>query len=317
MGKHFKNEYMFKIAWAQMPLSEEKLKTIPYSHRVRPYLLCMDMGDYYYAFPTTSKIYDNNFRYENEKVLINGMASLVRIHGLYKLPKANLLEIPRVVSSVYSNEIVKKINACMKYFTYPTEFIEFFSKKDYYLEENDLVEYNGSLYLIINSDYKSFFLHKVYTFPVNNSVMIELDGSKFYVDISKIYNINKDENLTYYTRVNQCSLDRIDIKTWLLDRLVLRNQKDYTKIKNLNPGMVIDTFIGGESVRMVILENSKNEIKAIYGSASNTYSNYQFGCFSYDSISTYMIFSTLSDERFSKLRDKHIRNEINKKKTYE
>lgn len=49
---------MFKIAWVQMPLSEERLKTIPYSHRVRPYLLCMDMRDYYYAFPTTSKIYD-------------------------------------------------------------------------------------------------------------------------------------------------------------------------------------------------------------------------------------------------------------------
>ena len=317
MGKHFKNEYMFKIAWAQMPLSEERLKTIPHNHRVRPYLLCMDMGDYYYAFPTTSKIYDNKYRYENEKVLIDGTTSLVRIHGLYKLPKENLLEIPRVVLRVYSNEIIKKINACMKYITYPTEFIEFFSEKDYYLEENDLVEYNGSLYLIINSDYKSFFLHRVYTFPVNNSVMIELDGSKFYVDISKIYNINKDENPTYYTRVNQCSLDRIDIKTWLLDKPILKNQKDYTKIKNLKPGMVIDTFFGGESVRMVILENNNNEIKALYGDVCTTYSNYQLGCFPYDSISLYMIFSTLSDERFYKLRDKHIRNEINKKKTYE
>ena len=46
MGKHFKNEYMFKIAWAQMPLSEERLKTIPHNHRIRIYLLCMDMGDY-------------------------------------------------------------------------------------------------------------------------------------------------------------------------------------------------------------------------------------------------------------------------------
>lgn len=157
----------------------------------------------------------------------------------------------------------------------------------------------------------------MYPFPVDNSVMIELDGSKFYVDISKIYNIDKDKNPTYYTRVNQCSLDGIDIKTWLLDRPILRNQKDYTKIKNLKPGMVIDTFFGGKSVRMVILENNNNEIKALYGDASDTYSNYQLGCFPYDSISSYMIFSTLSDERFSKLRDKHIRNEINKKKTYE
>lgn len=81
--------------------------------------------------------------------------------------------------------------------------------------------------------------------------------------------------------------------------------------------MVIDTFFGGESVRMVILENSKNEIKTLYGSASDTYSNYQLGCFPYDSISSYMIFSTLSDERFYKLRDKHIKKEINKKKKYE
>ena len=81
--------------------------------------------------------------------------------------------------------------------------------------------------------------------------------------------------------------------------------------------MVIDTFFGGESVRMVILENNNNEIKALYGDVCTTYSNYQLGCFPYDSISSYMIFSTLSDERFYKLRDKHIRNEINKKKTYE
>lgn len=317
MGKHFKNQFAFKIAWAQMPLSEEQLKAIPHSHRVRPYLLCMDMGDYYYAFPTTSKIYDNKYRYENEKVLINGMSSLVRIHELYILPKENLLEIPRVVSRVYSNEIIKKINACMKYGKYPTEFMEFFSKKDYYLEETDIIEYMGSLYLIINSDYKSFFLHRVYPFPVDNSVMIELDGSKFYVDISKIYNIDKDKNPTYYTRVNQCSLDGIDIKTWLLDRPILRNQKDYTKVKNLMPGMIIDTFFDGESVRMIILEKKSNEIKAMYGDASDTYSNYQLGCFPYDSISSYMIFGTLSDERFSKLRDKHIRKEINKKKTYE
>lgn len=316
-NKHYKNEYMFKIAWAQMPLSEEQLKAIPHNHRVRPYLLCMDMGDYYYAFPTTSKIYDNNFRYENEKVLINGMSSLVRIHELYKLPKENLLEIPRVVSRVYTNEIIKKINACMKYIKYPTEFIEFFSGKEYDLEESDIIEHIGSLYLIINSDYKNFFLHRVYTFPVDNSVMIELDGAKYYVDISRIYNINKDKNPTYYTRVNQCSLDRMDIRSWLLDRPTLRNQKDYTKIKNLIPGMVIDTFFDGESVRMIILENSGNEIKALYGDVCTTYSNYQLGSFSYDSISTYMIFSTLVDERFYKLRDKHIRKEINKKKTYE
>ena len=137
------------------------------------------MGDYYYAFPTTSKIYDNKYRYENEKVLINGMSSLVRIHELYILPKENLLEIPRVVS--------------------------------------------------------------------------------------RMYNINKDKILTYYTRINQCSLDRIDICSWLLDRPILKNQKDYTKVKNLMPGMVIDTFFGGESVRMVILENNNNEIKALYG----------------------------------------------------
>lgn len=245
------------------------------------------------------------------------MSSLVRIHALYKLPKENLLEIPRVVSRVYSNEIIKKINACMKYGKYPTEFMEFFSKKDYYLEETDIIEYMGSLYLIINSDYKSFFLHRVYPFPVDNSVMIELDGSKFYVDISKIYNIDKDKNPTYYTRVNQCSLDGIDIKTWLLDRPILRNQKDYTKVKNLMLGMIIDTFFDGESVRMIILEKKSNEIKAIYGDASDTYSNYQLGIFGYDNISTYVIFGTLSDESFYKLRDKHIRKEINKKKTYE
>ena len=312
-----KEQYTFKIAWARMPLSDEELCVIPYRHRTRPYLLCMNMGDYYYAFPTTSKIHDNKFRYENERVLLGGTSSLVRIHDLYKLPKRNLLEHPRTVSGVYSNEIIKKINACMKYNNYPADFVEFFMNMDYSLEESDIIEFNEALYLIIDIDDKKYYLHRVYAFPVNNSILINIDGSKYYVDVSCIYKLDKSKNPTYNTRINQCSMDQMNVRAWLLDKHVLKNQKDYTKVENLMPGMIIDTFIGGEGVRMVILENSSNELKAIYGNSGSTYSNYQFGIFDYNSISSYLIFGTLSDERFYKLRDKHIKKEINKKKTYE
>ena len=89
-----------------MPLSEEEIETIPYNHRIRPYLLCMDMGDYYYAFPTTSKILSNKTRYENEKVIINETSSLVILHKIFRLPKRNLLERPRYLRRECSNEII-------------------------------------------------------------------------------------------------------------------------------------------------------------------------------------------------------------------
>ena len=311
-----KEQYIFKIAWAYMPLTEEEIETIPYSHRKRPYLLCMDMGDYYYAFPATSNVYNNKTRYENEKIVINNGGSLIKIGEVSKLPKDYLLEYPRDISEEYSNEIIKKINACISYSKYPQEFIDFFMNKEYYLEENDIVEHNGELYLIIETNNVKYYLHRVYPYPVNGSVLVEMDGCKYYIDISCLYELNKSENLTYYTRIGECSLEGINIKDWLLSKQILRNQKDYTQFNNLVPGMVIDVCFNNEDIRMVILEKHGNEIEALYGSPYITYSNYQLGCFSNDNILSYSVFNTLSDERLEKLRSKHTRKEYTREKKY-
>ncbi len=311
------SKYIFKIAWAKMPLSKEELETIPYSHRVRPYLLCMDTGDYYYyAFPTTSKVVNNKRRYENEKVIINHGTSLVNLHEIYKLPKNYLLEYPKPISSVYSNEIIKKINACVKYSEYPQEFSDFFANKKYSLEENDIVTLDENLYVIIQVDAKKYYLHKVYPYPVNGSVFVEIDALKYYVDVSSLCELKKNTELTYHTRISECSFENINIKDWLLSKPILRNQKDYTLFENLMPGMVLDTFLDNEDIRMIILEKNEDEMEILYGSPQETYSNYQLGHFSRCDIPFYSIISTLSDDRLEKLRSKHIEKEYNRKKKY-
>ena len=208
-----KNQHIFKIAWAQILLSEE-VETIPYNHRIRPYLLCMDIGDYYYAFPTTSKILSNKTRYENEKVIINETSSLVILHKIFRLPKRNLLKRPRYLRRECSNE-------------------------SYSLEENDIIEYNGESHLIIEIDNEKYYLHKVHSYPVNGSVLVEIDGCKYYIDITSLYKLNKSENHIYSTRISKHSLKGTNIKDWILNRPILRNQKDHPLRKNLIPGMVI------------------------------------------------------------------------------
>lgn len=311
-----KNQHIFKIAWAQMPLSKEEIETIPYNHRIRPYLLCMDMGDYYYAFPTTSKILSNKTRYENEKVIISETSSLVILHKIFRLPKRNLLERPRYLRREYSNEIIKKINSCIAYNKYPKDFADFFMYESYSLEENDIIEYNGELHLIIETDDEKYYLHKVYSYPVNGSVLVEIDGCKYYVDVTSLYKLNKSENPIYRTRISKQSLKGTNIKDWILNRPILRNQKDHTLRKNLIPGMVIDTCFDEEDVKLVILERNGDKIMALYGNPTTTYNYYELGEFSIQDIPFYLIVNTISDERLEKLRSKHTRKEYTREKKY-
>ena len=70
-NKDYSIDDTFKIVWAYMPLSLEEMSKIEVSHQVRPYLLCMEKEDYFYAFPCTSKVFTNKFRYQNGKVILN------------------------------------------------------------------------------------------------------------------------------------------------------------------------------------------------------------------------------------------------------
>ncbi len=133
----------------------------------------------------------------------------------------------------------------MKYSDYPEDFKEHFKNVRCYLEENDIIELDGLLYLIINSKDGILHTHRVCTYPVDGSILILIDGSKYYIDITNIYKLSEDNSLCCRTRINNYyfGIDS-NIKDFLLREPVLKNQKDYSNICNLDSGMVIDTFIG-------------------------------------------------------------------------
>ena len=188
--------------------------------------------------------------------------------------------------------------------------------ESYSLEENDIIEYNGELHLIIETDDEKYYLHKVYSYPVNGSVLVEIDGCKYYVDITSLYKLNKSENPIYRTRISEHYLKGTNIKDWILNRPILRNQKDHTLRKNLIPGMVIGTCFDEEDVKLVILERNGDTIMALYGNPTTTYNYYELGEFSIQDIPFYLIVNTISDERLEKLRSKHTRKEYTREKKY-
>ena len=55
------------------------------------------------------------------------------------------------------------------------------------------IKIDNEIYVIIDSNDDEFFVHKVYSYPVNNSVLIEMGRTKNYIDLSKINNKDHEE----------------------------------------------------------------------------------------------------------------------------
>ena len=255
----------FKIAWAKMPIDDEELEKIEEDHRIRPYLLCMDKGAFYYAFPCTSKI-SKTSRYENEKIVLRSSLSdsptLVNVGELFVLPKDNILGYEHSVDSKYSNEIIKKINACIKYRNYPQEFIDYLQSKEYKCGVNDLVEVDGLLYVLVGDRDEDFVGYRVYPYPVDYSYMSVVDGLRYYISPKRFYTLKSDE-ITYRSRLHGIE-----------DDTIIESTTDYSKIYNLEPGMIIKCEDKEKIIVIIILENYKDSLETMVGRDDESYSNF-------------------------------------------
>ena len=300
------NELQFNVAWAQMPMRKEQLELIEIGHRRRPYLLCMDMESYYYAFPCTSKIYSNNTRYENEKVVfesaLSNYKSLAILAKVDKLPYENICSHIYDLNQRYNNEIIKKINACSQYSDYPKEFEEYFSNFNYSLDLKDLIELDEQLYFITNQDEKDFIVSKVYPFPVKNTSIAFADGLKYYIS-DESYKLDKNGSYKYRSHINY--YDNTG------QALIKKEQKDYSKLYNLEPGMIIKY----DDNKMVVLENCITDLFVLSGKDGNTYSTFETMTIPVDTKIDYKIDGFLQEERLVKLINK-TNEKIENKKTY-
>ena len=287
------NNVKFQLAWAFMPLDADKLDRIETSHRIRPYLLCMDMGSFYYAFPCTSKLFNTSDRYANEKAVIKSSAffgsSLVRLGEVYKLPKELISGKIHSLMDTYDNELIKKINACSKYSNYPEEFINHYKDLPYHCNINDLVESKDQLYVITGYKGQKFIGRRVYPFPIDESSLEKVDGLKFYVSLSAVHLLDKDE-----IKYRSC-LDGYCNR--MKEIIHLEEVKDYSKLYNLEPGMIISH----NDDRYIVVENHITELDVLVGKEEQTYSMFEPAKIPGDSKFRYEVVGFLEDKRFDKL----------------
>ena len=308
------NDFRFKIAWASMPLPEEELKKIEYGHTKRPYLLCMDKKDYYYAFPCTSNVLNNKIRYENEKAIvwssINTKPTLVKLSELTILPKDCLLSEEAVVNKDYNNEIIKKINASSEYNEFPSDFKEFFKNMDYYYDINDVVSVGDDLYIIVdNKDNETFVSFRVYPYIVNNTVPLSTDGLNYYVDVFNTVYLKKDSINKYVTRIDDMYYDVYydeALIKYLLSANVVKDDTDYSKFHNLEPGMIIKFEYNGNILKMIVLEKDVSYTTVLIGSEDEMYSNFEKTDLPNGIGLEYKIVGFLTEDRLEKLLDKDV-----------
>lgn len=309
------NELELTLVWTLMPLSEEELEQIPPSHRIRPYLLCLEKEEYFYAFPATSQVFDSKIRYQNEKVILTAIdyrKSLINLAKIYQLPKENIFSDEYPIDPRYKNEIIKKIQANFDYGNYPEEVKEKYKNKQITFTNNDLVEIRGQLYVVIGSySNEQLIVYPVYKYPVNKTIPKETDGLIYYVDTSNpllASSCNIDRycsqlfGLSYGTVKSESELKKL--KTRFKSREKISTKKTFKNFGELEPGMIISYTYNNVIYKIIILENTGYDVEALIGNDKTPYSAFEPINLPVDIPLNYEITGTLNNERLEGLRTK-------------
>lgn len=309
------NELELTLVWALMPLSEEELEEIPPSHRIRPYLLCLEKEEYFYAFPATSQVFDSKIRYQNEKVILTAIdyrKSLINLGKIYQLPKENIYSDEYPIDPRYKNEIIKKIQANFDYGNYPEEVKEKYKNKQTTFSCNDLVEIRGQLYVVIGTyNNEQLIVYPVYKYPVNKTIPKETDGLIYYVDTNNLMLVSSCNVDRYCSQLFGFSYGTVkseeELKTLRIrfnSREKISTKKIYKNFSELEPGMIISYTYNNIIYKIIILENNGYDVEALIGNDKTPYSTFEPINLSLDMSLNYEITGMLNIKRLEDLRRK-------------
>ena len=318
------------MQWGKMPLSEEEMKLIPESHQRRPYLLFLDMGDFYYAFPTTSKFYYHKSRYANEELLVRrlfGSNSLVLLSRIYKLPKDNLLSFPKKIDCEEVNELYKKLNANRRSHEYPSEVLAKIDTFQTKISWGDLIRHGGELYVVVGKveNRETLYALKVYNFEIDGTVLKIVDGNKYYVDINSIHCINVNEDTEYISMMYGFSIGRYEkskdeLKDYMLalqDIERVQNGftfEDFKHFDRLPIGTVISFKDDDILKKMIVLKKEANKVIVLEGLINQLYRDFEVAVYPNDFDFPFKVEGMITDERIFELIDKKLKdNDILKK----
>ncbi len=312
---------IFELYWALMPLSTEEMSKIPVSHRIRPYLICMDHDNYCYGFPCTSNVYGDKNRYTNSRVYLGRYTgdtqTLLKLEQIYKLPEENLRGFFGYLSKEKENEIIKKIQANTAFSNYPKDVVEYFKSFSTSISCNDVVISNNQLYNVVGLINRKLVLVPIYKYPVDNSVECHTDGLIYYADVDNLVFMQNDNSFTYCTQLfgldygdyikDKDSMETLAEYYYKLPRF--KCTCDYSKLYMLEPGMIIDYLKDDMIFKMIILNKDANHIEVITGNENEMYSNFKYEKLPIDTDMCFEITGTLIKDRLDKLRNKLIQEQ--------
>lgn len=306
MGKKRQSASGYKtgdIVWARMPLPIHELMQIEESHRIRPYYLVAKVEDKgYYAMKGTSE--EHLDEYENGLLRVQNMdrtfkerTSIDLINCVF-LPIQNIKKIYSKLNFEDKNEYYKKMKRNIEIYEYPKEVKEAVEKEKTYFTNNDVVTLKDKegLYLIlnINPGTERARLAKVYTVPKKNTYEIELNGVKYYIDINIVIELGLEE-LVYST-----SFRRIADKDMLYNK-EYKEDRNSTKLSEVEIGSVLNYFLNGYQYKMIILDRCNGLVRIKFGLANDRFVNYYDSVISEDTEFEFYVDNVLASSRMKKL----------------
>ncbi len=275
----------FTYHWAEMPLSKEELETIPYSHRVRPYLCILETKDGVLGFPSSTKVDKINY-FENK--VLRRKKDVTHLYKPTIIPYKNFTgEKPdqaRKLSITERTEVIKKLYALQRYYDYPEELFDYIDKFDLFVDVGDVIIYNGNQYIVANTndDYMCF---RVYPYARNGCYLEETDGLVYSIDYTERTVIKKDAHVKFSGHLQIGNYNNYQ-----------QNDINYDNFSELPVGSIIT--MGNK--RIIIVRKEEKRTFILEGDTHTQYTDFELKCVQNRNY-RYTINGTLSEERIMKL----------------
>lgn len=276
----------FVYHWAEMPLSKEELATIPYSHRVRPYLCLVETDEGVIGFPCTSKFekkvfYDNNILRRNKNITYLNKPTLI--------PYENFTgDRPEQRNNKLSNtertEVIKKIYSIARFIPFPKELLDYLGEFELFLDVGDVIRSYGQYYIVSNTndDYRCF---RIYPYPHSGCYREETDGLCYYINYGESVVLKKGTPSTFICHLPIGNYDHYE-----------ENQINFKNFSELPVGSIIT--MGDKKVVIVRKEEGRTFI--LEGDGLSSYIDYEIKCIP-NSNYRFTINGTLTQDRVMEL----------------
>ena len=277
----------FTYHWAEMPLSPEELETIPYSHRVRPYLCVLETENGVIGFPSSTKFEKKNY-FDNKVIRRNKTVTYLCKPTLIPYENFTGGKVEKL-SITERTEAIKKLYTLQRYYDYPQELFDYISKYELFIDVGDVIIHNNNHYIVSNivDDYMCF---RVYPYARNGCYREETDGLLYSIDYTDRTVIKKDAPIKFAGHLQLGNYSNYE-----------QNNTNYNRFSELPVGTILS--IGDK--RIIIIRKEENRTFILEGDTHTEYNDFVLRCVQNRNYN-FTINGTLSEERIMKLTQKKL-----------